>query len=162
MFQSFERKVIERLERMEDRISNLEREKYEEDSSRMLKARVVPQSQPETLRVSTKSVYYNESLQESAIESSFGEGIESNLEEKVRMSIINENWDEAFTLALTNNRKNILLNLLQRGMFPSDRTVEECILLEIKKLLGYTSALKWLKYYLSEKTLSVNRLLKLK
>ena len=44
MFQSFERKVIERLERMEDRISNLEREKYEEDSSRMLKARVVPQS----------------------------------------------------------------------------------------------------------------------
>jgi hypothetical protein len=51
---------------------------------------------------------------------------------------------------------------MERCVFPSDKTVEECILLEIKKFLGYTSALKWLKYYLTEKNLSPGRMMKLR
>jgi len=51
------------------------------------------------------------------------------LEEKVKVSILKEDWDEAFTLALTNNKKDILLHLLERCVFPSDKTVEECVLL---------------------------------
>lgn len=37
--------------------------------------------------------------------------------------MMNENWDEAFTIALTNNKKNIILNLFEKCVFPRDKTV---------------------------------------
>jgi 2-polyprenyl-6-methoxyphenol hydroxylase-like FAD-dependent oxidoreductase len=40
--------------------------------------------------------------------------------------------------------------------------VEECILLEVRKLLNYVSALKWLKHYLAERRPSADRLIKLR
>jgi hypothetical protein len=90
LFKDFERRVVERLDRMEDRITILEKAREaERESSRMFKARVVSQMETEQMRGnSPKSSYYNESLNESAWESSIAE-IESNLEDKVRASIIN-------------------------------------------------------------------------
>jgi hypothetical protein len=40
--------------------------------------------------------------------------------------------------------------------------VEECVLLELRKLLGYLSTLKWLKYFLMEREMSRERMAKLK
>ena len=40
--------------------------------------------------------------------------------------------------------------------------VEDCIILEIRRLLGYTGALKWLKYFLMERTLERGRLIRIR
>ena len=47
-------------------------------------------------------------------------------------------------------------------MFPSDRVVEECLLLEIQKMLGYMGTLKWLKYYLMERKAEPARLARIR
>ena len=87
---------------------------------------------------------------------------ESNLEEKIKDSIVKNNWDEAFALVLANNKKTILMELLTHCRIPSDRLVIDCLFMEVKKELKSCISLKWLLSLIQETDIGADKLKKLK
>ena len=67
---------------------------------------------------------------------------------KIKESLLHDNWDEAFSLALANGKKSVIIELLKPCRIPNDKLVLDCIFLEIKKNLNNIVSLKWLHSYL--------------
>ena len=80
----------------------------------------------------------------------------------MRLSINKNNWDEAFSLVLANNKKNLLMELLTHCKIPSDRLVIDCLFMEVRKELKSWISLKWLLHLVQETDISVEKLKKLK
>ena len=77
----------------------------------------------------------------------------------MKKSIREENWDEAYSLVIANNRHEMLLKILESpsSQIPKDKIVEECLLMELRKILMYYPALNWFKNYICEKEKVVSK-----
>lgn len=123
MFISFENRFMDKIGKVEQRVVELEKRVEEESLSRLSQPLPIDSQDSKMIKYDNPNpkVRSNKSLEFSLAE--------SNLEEKVKQSIYHNNWNEAFSLVLANNKKTLLIELLTHCKVPTDKLVLDCILI---------------------------------